>query len=145
MSAHAFVCEAHFLVGLRRWRYWHSPCLLTTPPLPAGPGASAINEPAGIPAGFRVVWADEFDVPGLPDTTKWNCDTERNFAGWHNNGSNYSDLPLFDILFVPFRNPKEFVNESGFYDGASAQVPQILVFKDFAGSDFDPAMRLGRV
>jgi sterol desaturase/sphingolipid hydroxylase (fatty acid hydroxylase superfamily) len=55
---------------------------------------------------------------------------------------NYSDLPLFDILFGTFRNPKEFVAESGFYDGASAKVPQILVFKDIAGADFDPAMRL---
>lgn len=37
---------------------------------------------------------------------------------------NYSDLPLFDILFGTFRNPAEFVTESGFYDGASAKVPQ---------------------
>jgi sterol desaturase/sphingolipid hydroxylase (fatty acid hydroxylase superfamily) len=56
---------------------------------------------------------------------------------------NYSDLPLFDILFGTFRNPKEFVAESGFYHGASGKVPQILVFKDIAGPDFDPAMRLG--
>jgi sterol desaturase/sphingolipid hydroxylase (fatty acid hydroxylase superfamily) len=56
---------------------------------------------------------------------------------------NYSDLPLFDILFGTFRNPKEFVAESGFYDGASERVPQILVFKDIAGADFNPAMRLG--
>ena len=55
---------------------------------------------------------------------------------------NYSDLPLFDILFGTFRNPKDFVTESGFYDGASAKVPQILVFKDIAGADFDPAMKL---
>jgi len=57
---------------------------------------------------------------------------------------NYSDLPLFDILFGTFRNPKDFVSESGFYDGASAKLSQILVFKDIAGSDFNPAMRLGR-
>jgi len=57
---------------------------------------------------------------------------------------NYSDLPLFDILFGTFRNPKEFVSESGFYDGASAKVAEILVFKDIAGSNFDPALRLGR-
>jgi sterol desaturase/sphingolipid hydroxylase (fatty acid hydroxylase superfamily) len=56
---------------------------------------------------------------------------------------NYSDLPLFDLLFGTFRNPKEFVTESGFYDGASAMVPQILVFKDIAGANFDPAMSLG--
>jgi sterol desaturase/sphingolipid hydroxylase (fatty acid hydroxylase superfamily) len=46
---------------------------------------------------------------------------------------NYSDLPLFDILLGTFRNPKEFVSESGFYDGASAQVPQLLLFRDIAG------------
>jgi sterol desaturase/sphingolipid hydroxylase (fatty acid hydroxylase superfamily) len=56
---------------------------------------------------------------------------------------NYSDLPVFDILFGTFRNPKDFVRESGFYDGASAKVPQILLFKDIAGSDFNPAMKLG--
>jgi sterol desaturase/sphingolipid hydroxylase (fatty acid hydroxylase superfamily) len=55
---------------------------------------------------------------------------------------NYSDLPLFDILFRTFRNPKEFASENGFYDGASAKIAQILLFKDIAGSDFDPAMKL---
>jgi Major intrinsic protein len=38
----------------------------------------------------------------------------------------------------------EGVSESGFYDGASAKVPQTLAFRDIAGSDFDPAMKLGR-
>ena len=57
---------------------------------------------------------------------------------------NYSDLPLFDIVFRTFRNPKEFVSENGFYDGASAKVVQILLFKDIAGSDFDPAMKLDK-
>src|SRR5262249_28802078 len=55
---------------------------------------------------------------------------------------NYSDLPLFDILFGTFRNPQEFVGENGFYDGASAKVVQILMFKDIAGSDFDPGLKL---
>ena len=54
---------------------------------------------------------------------------------------NYSDLPLFDILFGTFRNPKDFAPESGFYDGASARLPQILAFKDIA-SDYDPSMPL---
>ena len=55
---------------------------------------------------------------------------------------NYSDLPLFDILFGTFRNPQDFASEAGFYDGASAKMPQILAFRDIAGSDFDPAMKL---
>lgn len=57
---------------------------------------------------------------------------------------NYSDLPLFDILFGTFRNPKEFAEQQGFYDGASARIPDMLVFKDIAGADYDPALTLTR-
>jgi sterol desaturase/sphingolipid hydroxylase (fatty acid hydroxylase superfamily) len=54
---------------------------------------------------------------------------------------NYSDLPLFDILFGTFRNPKEFVAESGFDGASSAQIPQMLVFKDIAANDFAQSVR----
>ena len=63
----------------------HSP----PPAPPTGPGAPAIDEPGGIPAGFRLVWSDEFDVAGLPDASRWSYDTERNFAGWYNNELQY--------------------------------------------------------
>lgn len=43
---------------------------------------------------------------------------------------NYSDLPLFDLLFGTFRNPKEFSAETGFYDGASSKVGEMLLFRD---------------
>ncbi len=43
---------------------------------------------------------------------------------------NYSDLPLFDILFGSFRNPKEFAKETGFYEGASAKITDMILFKD---------------
>ena len=43
---------------------------------------------------------------------------------------NYSDLPLFDILFGTFRNPKEYVEATGFYEGASDRVGDMLAFKD---------------
>lgn len=43
---------------------------------------------------------------------------------------NYSDLPLFDILFGTFKNPKDFEHETGFYEGASSQVADMLLFKD---------------
>ena len=59
------------------------------PPQPTGPGAPAIDEAGGIPTGFRLVWSDEFEVPGLPDASKWNYDVERNFAGWYNNELQY--------------------------------------------------------
>ena len=43
---------------------------------------------------------------------------------------NYSDLPLFDILFGTFRNPEKYVPETGFYEGASGRVTDMLLFKD---------------
>ncbi|MET0281505.1 MAG: sterol desaturase family protein [Steroidobacteraceae bacterium] len=49
---------------------------------------------------------------------------------------NYSDLPLFDILFGTFRNPKDFVATSGFEGASSAQIPQMLLFRDIAANDY---------
>jgi sterol desaturase/sphingolipid hydroxylase (fatty acid hydroxylase superfamily) len=43
---------------------------------------------------------------------------------------NYSDLPLFDIIFGTFRNPKEFASEVGFYDGASSKIKSMILFKN---------------
>jgi sterol desaturase/sphingolipid hydroxylase (fatty acid hydroxylase superfamily) len=43
---------------------------------------------------------------------------------------NYSDLPIFDILFGTFHNPREFASANGFYDGASARVVDMLLMRD---------------
>ena len=43
---------------------------------------------------------------------------------------NYSDLPLFDLIFGTFRNPKDFSQETGFYEGASTKLGKMLLFKD---------------
>ncbi len=42
---------------------------------------------------------------------------------------NYSDLPIFDIIFGTFKNPKNYEHETGFYDGASKRVMEMLLFK----------------
>jgi len=34
---------------------------------------------------YKLVWQDEFNTNGLPDSTKWKYDTEGNDAGWGNN------------------------------------------------------------
>lgn len=57
-------------------------------------------------------------------------------------GYNYSDLPLWDIVFGTFRNPKDFAGKAGFHDGASAKIPQMLLFRDVAGGGYDPSARL---
>ena len=43
---------------------------------------------------------------------------------------NYSDLPIFDIVFGTFDNPQEYVHETGFYNGASNRIGAMLMFKD---------------
>jgi sterol desaturase/sphingolipid hydroxylase (fatty acid hydroxylase superfamily) len=45
---------------------------------------------------------------------------------------NYSDLPIFDILFGTFKNPAGFESEIGFYKGASAKIPAMLLWQDIA-------------
>ena len=48
---------------------------------------------------------------------------------------NYSDLPLFDIIFGTFRNPKGFEHETGFYDGASERILEMLSAKDISNPE----------
>ncbi|TNE59347.1 MAG: sterol desaturase family protein [Sphingomonadales bacterium] len=45
-------------------------------------------------------------------------------------GRNYGDIPLFDMIFGTFYNPKIFDGECGFYDGASGRIGDMLVGKD---------------
>lgn len=54
-----------------------------------------------------------------------SCHRER---GIH--GRNYSDLPVFDMLFGTFHNPADFAREAGFHPGASSRVGEMLRFRD---------------
>ncbi len=56
---------------------------------------------------------------------------------------NYSDLPLFDILFGTYRNPKDFVAKAGFDGASSAQIPQMLLFRDIAANEFAQSVNPG--
>ncbi len=53
--------------------------------------------------------------------------------GYHR--SNYSDLPVFDLLFGTFENPEGYEHEAGFYDGASARVVDMLAWRDVSQPD----------
>ncbi|TGY89935.1 sterol desaturase family protein [Marinicauda algicola] len=43
---------------------------------------------------------------------------------------NYAELPIVDMMFGTFRNPKTRVEATGFYDGASARIVDMLLFRD---------------
>jgi sterol desaturase/sphingolipid hydroxylase (fatty acid hydroxylase superfamily) len=45
---------------------------------------------------------------------------------------NYAGLPLWDLVFGTFRNPREFEAEAGFYNGASRRIGAMLAGLDVA-------------
>jgi len=61
-----------------------------TAPAAAGPGPATLAPATlSLPSGYRLVWSDEFDTPGLPDPARWVYDTGMNKAGWHNREKQY--------------------------------------------------------
>lgn len=56
--------------------------------------------PLGVPAGYRLVWSDEFSVDGLPDPARWDHDTGRNREGWYNNEKQYYAGPRVENAVV---------------------------------------------
>ena len=54
---------------------------------------------------------------------------------------NFSDLPLFDLIFGTFRNPKDFVAEAGFEGVSSAQILDMLACRDVAARDFEQSVQ----
>lgn len=45
--------------------------------------------PLAVPAGYLLVWSDEFSGDGLPDPGRWAHDTGMNKSGWHNRELQY--------------------------------------------------------
>lgn len=64
---------------------------MDTAPASAPPvsDAPAIERAGGRPPAYRLVWADEFNRDGLPDTTRWAYDTSMNRRGWANSELQY--------------------------------------------------------
>lgn len=62
--------------------------------------SSSSSSSGNAPAGYKLVWQDEFDKPGLPDSTKWNYDTEANATGWYNNELQYYAVAKMDYSQV---------------------------------------------
>ena len=52
---------------------------------------------------------------------------------------NYSDLPIFDMLFGTFYNPQGYDIETGFYHGATDQIGSMLLFKDISSNQVQAA------
>jgi sterol desaturase/sphingolipid hydroxylase (fatty acid hydroxylase superfamily) len=53
-------------------------------------------------------------------------------------GYNYSDLPLWDIVFGTFRNPAVWREQSGFYEGGSKRIGAMLLGRDISTPESNP-------
>jgi sterol desaturase/sphingolipid hydroxylase (fatty acid hydroxylase superfamily) len=55
---------------------------------------------------------------------------------WHHargeHRRNYSELPVFDMLFGTYYNPREFARETGFHEGGSSRVIEMVMGRDVA-------------
>ncbi|WP_320018618.1 glycoside hydrolase family 16 protein [Labilibaculum manganireducens] len=51
--------------------------------------SSEKNTESTLKSDYQLVWSDEFNYTGLPDSTKWSYDTEGNSEGWGNNEDQY--------------------------------------------------------
>jgi len=54
---------------------------------------------------------------------------------------NFADLPLWDILFGTFRNPRQFMGECGFEGDADRRLPAMLAFADVNAPSYGAANR----
>ena len=81
----------------QRWRWMPVLAALTLGTCGGSGGASeapatpvaATPMTLALPAGYSLVWSDEFNTAGLPDAAKWAYDTGRNKVGWYNNELQY--------------------------------------------------------
>ncbi|MFV0265505.1 MAG: family 16 glycosylhydrolase [Draconibacterium sp.] len=49
---------------------------------------------------WELVWSDEFNTDGLPDTSKWNYDTRGNTYGWGNNEKQWYTVADPDNVYI---------------------------------------------
>lgn len=52
-------------------------------------------------------------------------------------GYNYSDFPIYDLIMGTFKNPKDYQGEYGFFEGGSAKVLDMIMFKEVCPSTLE--------
>lgn len=101
--------------------------------LAAASPSIAQQAPALAPEGYRLVWSDEFETPGLPDPAKWSYDTQANRRGWYNSELQYYSAARLENARVE--------------DGRliiTARRERLAGMADFGGQDYSSARLIGR-
>ena len=100
-----------------------------------GDAANSPSEPHRPPAGYELVFADEFNEGTAPDPAKWVYDTHRNAEGWFNNELQYYSADRRDNARI---ENGSLVIEARREDLAQAR------FADFGGQNYSSARLISR-
>jgi beta-glucanase (GH16 family) len=104
--------------------------------LPIASCASGTNAPTkdlgalSLPGGYVLVWSDEFETDGLPDTSKWAYDTYRNKDGWWNEELQY---------YSDARSKNSRVEDGNLIIEAHAETLDPTNFKDWGDQTYTSA------
>ena len=82
------------------------------------------------PAGYSLIWADEFNTDGLPNPTKWTYDTYRNKDGWWNAEEQY---------YAKGRPQNARIEEGHLIIEARKDGEQLKDYPDYGGQDYSSA------
>ncbi len=115
-------------------------CIALLVGLPAGAGAGpdlfAIDRDRGARPGWKLLWSDEFDVPGAPNSDYWSHE-ENCSGGGNNEWQCYTDR--LDNSYVGEDGFLHIVAKEEFYSGPSLQdehpdYPGPLVFRNYTSA-----------
>lgn len=98
--------------------------------LAAGGSAAQAQSESMIPSDYKLVWADEFDVDGLPDDKKWAYDIDHNKVGWFNNEKQY---------YADHRLENARVEDGKLVIEARADAAEIAKFPDYGKQQYSSA------
>lgn len=89
----------------------------------------------GVPDGYQLVWSDEFEIDGPPDTTRWTYDVARNRLGWYNN----------ELQYYSANRPENARVEGGrLVIQAQRESPDAARLPDSGGQEFTSARLVSR-
>ena len=97
---------------------------------PTTPTTDTLNATLSLPEGYSLVWADEFDGAGLPDSSKWAYDTYRNKDGWWNEEAQY---------YAAGRQENARIEEGRLIIEARQDGEELSNFADYGGQDYSSA------
>ena len=126
--------------GLKKALYISASLTLTASAIPSAAHPGKHTAEPSPPAGYHLVWSDEFETDGLPDPAKWAYDTFRNKAGWWNEEEQYySDSRAENARIEKGHLIIEARQDGEDLRGYPGYGKQLSGYPDYGGQDYSSA------